>query len=281
MPGRIRLSFGGATIRPPMTTSTFDADASVSQPSRNITVSTAPESAASWRISTLPTSEMVFKIAAPPAIVLGGHGGDAALDLLGRGRRERIAHHEHRRRDALRKRVIALGHAARHLQVDALIGERLARDQLADDRRPFRRRMRVRQADAVEAALQAREVLRHPERCALIDRDQLVDAVAVDEAAVQHRNLRVGEGEKLPVEVDGHRVLSEEALRARRAAPSARGPRGRRTKFASGGSHQWNHNRTLSHARPKMLAAGTSVRATSGNSPIGLPSSETFTVPTR
>src|SRR4030095_9392133 len=46
------------------------------------------------------------------------------------------------------------------------------------------------------------------------------------------------------------------------------------------GSHQWNHNRTLSHARPKMLAAGTSVRATSGNSAIDLPSSETFTVPT-
>ena len=61
MPGRIRLSFGGATIVPPVTTRTFDADASVRYPSRNITVSIAPASAASWRISTLPTSEIVLR----------------------------------------------------------------------------------------------------------------------------------------------------------------------------------------------------------------------------
>ena len=39
----------------------FDADASVRNPSRNMTVSTAPRSAASWRISTLPSSEIVLR----------------------------------------------------------------------------------------------------------------------------------------------------------------------------------------------------------------------------
>src|SRR4029450_6599352 len=53
-----------------------------------------------------------------------------------------------------------------------------------------------------------------------------VDAIAIDEAAVEHRNFCFGKGEKLPIEVDDHRELSEEELCARRAAPSARGPLG-------------------------------------------------------
>jgi hypothetical protein len=41
-----------------------------------------------------------------------------------------------------------------------------------------------------------------------------------------------------------------------------------------------NHSRIVSHARPKMFAAGTSASATSGNSASVLPSSAMFTVPT-
>ena len=62
------------------------------------------------------------------------------------------------------KRVVALRHAARHLEVDALVVERLLRDQLRDDRRPFGGRMRIGEADAVEAALQAGKMLRQAER---------------------------------------------------------------------------------------------------------------------
>jgi hypothetical protein len=56
MPGRIWLSFGRRDDRPPRTISTFDAEASVRWPSRNITHSTAPTSAARWRIRTLPAA---------------------------------------------------------------------------------------------------------------------------------------------------------------------------------------------------------------------------------
>ena len=81
-----------------------------------------------------------LEVAALPAVVVGGDDGDAVLDLLARRRRQRVAHHEHGRRHALRKRVVALRHAARDLEVDALVVERLARDELADDRRPIARR---------------------------------------------------------------------------------------------------------------------------------------------
>ena len=87
--------------------------------------------------------------------------------------------------------MVALGDAARDLEVDALVVERLPRDQVADERLPLRVGVRIGEADAVEAALQAREMLRQPERLAAVHGHQLVDAVAVDEAAVEHRDLRV------------------------------------------------------------------------------------------
>src|SRR5207248_3951872 len=154
----------------------------------------------------------------------------------------------HRGRNALRKRVVALRHAARHLKIDALVVERLPGNQLRDDRAPFGRRVRVGKADAVEAALQSREMLRQTERPAAVHRNELVDAVAVDETAIEDGNLRVFDGQEHAIEVDDHRV---------------------------------NHNRIVSHPRPKTLAAGTSVSATIGSSASILPSSPTFTVPTR
>ena len=45
--------------------------------------------------------------------------------------------------------------------------------------------------------------------------------------------------------------------------------------------HHLNQRRTVSHARPSMLAAGTSASATRGNSASGAPSKEILTVPTR
>ena len=99
--------------------------------------------------------------------------------------------------NACRKRVVALRHAARDLEIDALVVERLARDELADDRRPFGVRVRIREADAVEAVLQPGKVLRQAERLPAVHRDELVDAVAVDEAAVEDGDLGVFDGKKL------------------------------------------------------------------------------------
>ena len=41
-------------------------------------------------------------------------------------------------------------------------------------------------------------------RLAAIDRNKLVDTIAVDEAAVENRYLGVLERKELPIEVDGH-----------------------------------------------------------------------------
>jgi hypothetical protein len=168
---------GGATIVPPITTRTFDADASVRYPS-------------------LPHQHVAderngLEIAAPPAVILGGDDRDALPDLLRRRRHQRIAHHEHRRAYPGGKRMVALGDPARHLQIDALVVEGLPRDKLADDRGPLGVGVRIGEPDAVETVLQSREVLREPECLPPVHRDELVHAVAVDEAAVENGDLRV------------------------------------------------------------------------------------------
>src|SRR5262249_25502495 len=127
-----------------------------------------------------------------------------------------------------------------------------------NDLLPLRIRMRVRHPDAVEASLQAREMMREAERLAAIHRNELVHAVAVDEAAVEHRDVRLRDRQGLAVEVDDLVVVAHLSL-----------------------PYFLNHKRTLSHVRPKKLASGTSSSAIIGNSAIGLPSSETLTVPTR
>ena len=54
----MRLDFGGERITPRFTTNTFEAEASVSLPSRKRMVSIAPASAESWRSRQLPISEI-------------------------------------------------------------------------------------------------------------------------------------------------------------------------------------------------------------------------------
>ena len=45
-----------------------------------------------------------------------------------------------------------------------------------------------------------------------VDRHDFVDAVAVDEAAVEHRDLRIGERQELAVQVDDLRSASGMAV---------------------------------------------------------------------
>ena len=101
-----------------------------------------------------------LQIAAQPALVDGRDDGNPTLDLLARQDRQRIAHDEHGRYGIEREGVVALGRAASDLQVDALIIEGLPCDQVVNDRLPLRVAVRIGEPDSVEAALQARQMLR-------------------------------------------------------------------------------------------------------------------------
>src|SRR6185369_11439481 len=160
---------------------------------------------------------------------------------------------------ALGESMVALGDAARHLEVHALVLERLRVDDAVDELRPLLARMRVAYAHLAEAALEAREVLVEPERHARVHRHHFVDAIAEDEPAVEHRDRRLFDGKELAVQVDqAHSTLTSFVVR-----------------------RYFTHRRSVSHARPSSPAAGTASSATRGYSPSGLPSRVTRSVPTR
>src|SRR5690242_19543139 len=188
-------------------------------------------------------------VAAQPAEI--GHD-----DRLGAGahqlrrRRDELARHEKDGRfEALGKSVVALGRAARDLEVDVLVLPGIARDDLFDELGPLRVRVRVGNAYRVEACPQPVEVLGEAEGAPGIRRDYLVDAVSENEAAVEHGNLRLFDRHELAVEIDHLRYL--------------------------------NHSVTLSHALWKMPAAATLSSATRGYSLTSLPSCDKRRVATR
>ena len=88
--------------------------------------------------------------------------------------------------------MVALRDAARDLEVHALVFKRLARDQAGDEAAPLLARVGVADADRAEAALQPIEMLFESEGHLGIHRHHFVDAVAEDEAAVEHRHLGFG-----------------------------------------------------------------------------------------
>src|SRR5256885_4465744 len=187
-----------------------------------------------------------FDVTAKPPVVARRDGGRAALHLRARRRHERVRHHEHRRLRILRKSVVALGDAARDLEVHALVFKRLARDQAADERSPLLARVGVADADRAKAALQPVEMLFEPEGHLGVHRHHFIDAVAEDETAVEHRHLGLGKRHEAAVQ-----------------------------------ENYLIHSLSVSHARPKMPAGPTASSATTGYSANGLPSSVTRSVPTR
>src|ERR1700681_4622976 len=100
--------------------------------------------------------------------------------------------------------MVTLGNAASHLKIQSLIVERSARDKLANDRFPFGIGMRVHHSDAVEAALQTSEMLSQAIGLSVVDGDQFIYAVAIDEAAIEHRNFCVFKRQKAAIEMYGH-----------------------------------------------------------------------------
>src|SRR3569623_591407 len=212
MPVSIRLDGGGARRTPSFTTKILLAAPSVRKPSRSITVS------------------------AQPAVVDRADGTDTGSLLRRRGSHQRLRKHEHGRRHIgwkgmVTQRLSFGRRAARHLNVDRLVGKILLRDQLQDALTPLAHAVRVGQADAVEAELQATQVRVEPEGLPRIHRDQFVDAVTKDKATVEHRHLRLGERQELSVQVDA--------------------------QFA-------NSSRIETQTRPNRPATPTSSRATSG-----------------
>ena len=176
------------------------------------------------------------------------------------GRRaQRVGHHEHGGRDRrLRERMRARRDAARHLQVDALVVPGVPRrPRSARICAPAARRRAGWRCGSGRgcAASRARCSAQAEERAA-VDRDHLVHAVAEDEAAIEHRDLRFGERHELAVQVAGlrHGVLPLHFLNhSRMAVPRA----------ADDARHR--------HASPAPPP---------GYSPSGLPSSVTLTTPT-
>src|ERR1700682_558671 len=105
--------------------------------------------------------------------------------------------------------MVTLGNTASHLKIQPLIFEGSTRDELADDRFPFAVGVRVHQSDAVEAALQASEMLSQAIRLSLVDGYQFIYAVAINEATIEYGNFRVFKRQKGAIEIYGH----EECLR--------------------------------------------------------------------
>ena len=109
---------------------TFEADASVSLPSRNRIVSAAPASAESWRSRQLPMSEIDLMSQRSQRLSCALTRCRAVLHLLraaaltsGLDIMKTVGS------SALGERVVALRHAARHLEIDPLVVERLRVDQ--------------------------------------------------------------------------------------------------------------------------------------------------------
>jgi hypothetical protein len=144
-------------------------------------------------------------VGALPAKIARADAGDAVVALLSRRRLHRACHHEHGRLEAGRHHVVARRHAARHLEVDELVGRAAALgehgDELPAALEPLVTRMRIDDPQLGEAPAEARHVLVEAEQLPRVDRHHLVDAVAEDEAAVENRDLRLGERKVFAVEV--------------------------------------------------------------------------------
>ncbi|OIQ65284.1 hypothetical protein GALL_531600 [mine drainage metagenome] len=140
-------------------------------------------------------------MAVAPAKIGSGDASDALLAQASRNMRERKTHHEHGGFDAAGKGVIAPGDASRHLDVDALIVRRVARDEFADQAQPVAFAARIGHPDGTQAARQACQMCIGAKHTTAIHRNDLVDSIAKNEAPIQYRHLALQKGLELAVEV--------------------------------------------------------------------------------
>jgi len=131
-----------------------------------------------------------------------GHARDSAFEDLGAVHRQGCAEREYGARDLRQRRVgAAVLRAACHLPVHVTVAAAVALDQRAEDRAPFLARVRIRHADAGEAAREALGVGGEAERSPAVYRHELVDGVRVQEAAIERGDTRLGERQVCAVQV--------------------------------------------------------------------------------
>ena len=92
--------------------------------------------------------------------------------------------------------------AARDLQVNRLVVPRGFGDQLFNDRLPASDIQRVRQLDAGQCGGQSRQVFVDAEGAPRVDRNQLINPVAVEKPPVERRDACLGERQELAVQVN-------------------------------------------------------------------------------
>src|SRR5438874_9630601 len=114
--------------------------------------------------------------------------------------------------------MVALRDAARDLEIDGLVLEGLQRHDAFDKAAPLLPRIWIADADRGEAALEACEMLVEPERHLGIHRDDFVDAIAEDEAAIEHGHLGLGERQILAVQQNRRYLIH--SLSVSQARPS-------------------------------------------------------------
>lgn len=98
--------------------------------------------------------------------------------------------------------MIARRHATGDLQVNGRIAAAVAAEQFGEDFRPALGRVRVDDARLGQAALQARDVRVKAQVMPTVGGDYLVNAIAVDEAAIQRVHARLRQRHESAVEIN-------------------------------------------------------------------------------
>src|ERR1700722_8477046 len=143
-------------------------------------------------------------VAARPARVDAGDACHAALEHFGARQWQRRAEAEHRGLDIRQWRVVApVLSAARYLQIDVDIAAAVSADQLPDDAAPLCIAERVTDAQFAQAMRQARQIRRQSPRLATPHRDDFVDTVSKQKAAIQRRDARFAQWHQAAVEITG------------------------------------------------------------------------------
>src|SRR5699024_5769736 len=96
---------------------------------------------------------------------------------------------------------------ARHLNVDHAILEARAMDEVFDDVFPVGTLHVDRNANGCQTALETGHVLRHPKWPTRIGWHHIVDAVAKNEPAIEHRHLGIGQTQIFAIEIDNAVVV--------------------------------------------------------------------------
>jgi predicted RNA methylase len=98
--------------------------------------------------------------------------------------------------------MIALGNAPGHVQVKGLIIAFISGNDPFHQTPPFGIRMWILQADAVQAVLQALQMIGQTKRLARVNRNDFIHAIAKNEAPVQHGNARFIDGYEITVQIN-------------------------------------------------------------------------------